>query len=152
MTTEAAAAFYLAQHMRDMEGRNGAIFNPHNKPLEDLPRIMAFNNTKGRSDWNSCLAMAEDGHVLGSHFCSHEGYAPHDLGVLEGTRDDRHKESYQVHYPDGYVMEFVRGENVESHAKLMEAFERNKRLGEAAVVKEANMASVKITLDDGTEI
>ena len=42
---------------------------------------------------------------------------PSDLGVLDGTRPDRH-ETFQKHYPDGYRMEFVRYDEVDGHAGL----------------------------------
>jgi hypothetical protein len=49
---------------------------------------------------------------------------PHDLGILEGTRPDRH-ETFRKHYPDGYRMEFVPYAEVEAHAGLKEAFRLN---------------------------
>ena len=30
-----------------------------------------------------------------------------DLGIIEGSRPDRHEQSYRKHYPDGYRMDFV---------------------------------------------
>ena len=124
MTTPAAAAHYMEQHLMDNYGRKIATFNPHGKPLDELPRIMVFNNSQGGGDWNSCVAIAESGHALGNHICSHENYAPHDLGVIEGTREDRH-ETYRKHYPDGYVMEFVPAVDIEGHERLQAAFKRN---------------------------
>jgi hypothetical protein len=103
MTTPAREAFYRAQHVAEMEGKCVAVFNPHGKPVEELPAIYAFPNST-EPGWIASYAMAEDGTCLGSHICSHEAYIPHDLGVLEGTREDRH-ETYQSHYPDGYRME-----------------------------------------------
>jgi hypothetical protein len=67
-----------------MEGRRWAVFNPHNKPQDDLPVIYAFPNTN-EPGWISAVALAEDGEYLGGHVCSHEDYILHDLGVLEGT-------------------------------------------------------------------
>ena len=52
--------------------------------------------------------------------CPSEAYMPADLGILEGTRPDRH-EGFRKHYPDGYRMEFVGYEQVRNHAALMEA-------------------------------
>lgn len=114
MTTPAAANLYLAQHQYEMEGKRFAVWNPHNKPLNELPVIYGFNNG-GSPGWYSALALAEDGTCLGGHCCSHEGYIPHDLGCLEGTRPDRHEESYRVHYPDGYRMEFVASSQKDGH-------------------------------------
>lgn len=109
---------------------------PHNtepKPLsvaEGKPRIYAFSNVRGGGD-GIAYAMAEDGTVLGSHWCSSEGYVRHDLGVTEGSRPDRH-ETYREHYPDGYEMEFVPASQVLAHPGLKRAFELNNAQAEAA--------------------
>ena len=124
MTTKAAEALYLAQHLAEWEGRGYASHNPNNKPLEELPVIYAFSNVAGGGD-GVCYAMAQDGTVLGSHWCSNEAYAPHDLGVVEGARPDRH-DDYRKHYPDGYRMDFVPSKDVLSHPALKIAFEANK--------------------------
>lgn len=125
MTTEAAARLYEAQHLYAMEGKQEVTYNPHSKPLEELPRILCFNNG-GSRDWYHAVAIAEDGTCLGQHVCSSEGYMKHDLGVLEGTRLDRHEESYSKHYPDGYVMEWVPSNEIRTNEKLMKAFDLNK--------------------------
>ena len=124
MTTPAAERLYLAQHQYEMEGRKRAVFNPHDKPLEELPVIYGFNNG-GSPGWYSAVALAEDGTCLGGHCCSHEGYMEHDLGIIEGTRTDRHEGQYQPHYPNGYRMEFVPGDEVKSHEALNKAFDLN---------------------------
>jgi hypothetical protein len=89
------------------------------------PKIYAFSNVKGGGD-GIAYAMAEDGTVLGSHFCSHESFVPHDLGVQEGARLDRHK-TYREHYPDGYEMEFVRAADVKIHEGIRAAFVLNQQ-------------------------
>jgi len=122
MTTPQAAALYLAQHQMEVYGRPVAVFNPNART--DLPAIYAFSNVVGGGD-GIAYAMAADGTVLGSHWCSNEGYVPNDLGVLEGCREDRH-ERYRKHYPEGYRMEFVRSADVKSHEGLTEAFRLNK--------------------------
>lgn len=94
------------------------------------PKIFAFSNVQGGGD-GIAYAMAEDGTVLGSHWCSHEAYVSHDLGVTPGSRADRH-ETYAAHYPGGYDMEFVRSSEVASHAGLTRAFELNQIAGAAA--------------------
>ena len=123
MTTPAAAQLYLAQHEVALEGRRAATYNPHNRPLAELPTIFGFNNG-GSAGWYSAVALAEDGVCLGGHVCSHEGYMPADLGVLEGTRLDRHAEDYQKHYPDGYRMEFVPTAFIAAHAGLKAAIDK----------------------------
>lgn len=136
MTTPAAANLYLAQHLHKYEGKQWAVFNPHNKPLEELPVIYGFNNG-GSPGWFSAVAIAEDGSCLGGHACSHEGYMQHDLGILEGSRPDRHANDYQKHYPDGYRMEFVSSEDIEDHSGLQRAFSLN-QMERAANADEEN--------------
>lgn len=129
MTTPTAAAAYLSEHMAQWAGKGYAVFNPHNKPLEDLPVIYGFNNG-GSPGWWAAVAIAEDGHALGSHLCSDEGFMYHDLGIVEGSRPDRHENDYRAHYPDGYRMDFVSHADVPGHAALQLAFQRNKALAE----------------------
>ena len=126
MTTPAAANFYLAQHLLEMEGKPYAIFNPHNKPVETLPVIFGFNNG-GSAGWYSAQLIAEDGTGLGGHVCSHESYMYHDLGIFEGTRADRH-DDFKKHYPDGYRMAFVPYAQVKQCEPLLKAFELNKAM------------------------
>jgi len=98
------------------------------------PKIYCFSNVVGGGD-GIALALAEDGNVLGSHWCSNECYVSQDLGVAEGYRPDRH-ETYKEHYPDGYEMEFVPARNVLTHPGLKLAFKRNQELGELEKEKE----------------
>lgn len=130
MTTAAAARLYEAQHLFAMEGRGWSVFNPHGKPIDSLPVIYGFNNG-GEPGWYTGLLLADDGTCLGSHICSSEGYMPHDLGILAGTRPDRH-EDFRAHYPDGYRMEFVGQADVLSHAGLDAACDLNRQAGERA--------------------
>lgn len=96
-----------------------AVFNPENKNTEDLPVIYGFNNG-GNPGWLQGLLMAEDGTYLGSHVCSNEHYMLGDLGILQGSRSDRH-EHFQKHYPNGYKMEFVSYDDFENHQGLQNA-------------------------------
>lgn len=102
-----------------------AVWNPHNKPLDELPFIYGFNNGSGMGGVIGCL-IAEDGTPLGSHACSHEGWMLYDLGIYEGKRPDRHKDDFQKHYPDGYRMDFVSYADVKEHSGLQAAFAKNK--------------------------
>ena len=94
-----------------------------------MPKIYAFSNVVGGGD-GAALAIAEDGTVLGSHWCSNECFVPGDLGVTPGSRPDRHI-TYAEHYPDGYEMEFVRAKDVQGHAGLAAAFIKNKAQADA---------------------
>lgn len=136
MTTALAEKIYLAQHLAEHSGRKTVVFNPSN--LESVPAIYAFSNVRGGGD-GICYAMAADGTVLGSHWCSHEAYAPHDLGVTEGAREDRH-EDYRKHYPDGYAMQFVRADDVKTHPGLIAAFALNQQQAEALKATETSQS------------
>ena len=133
MTTKAAEKFYEEQHAEMWNGRKIAVYNPHNKPVDELPIIYGFNNG-GEPGWMHGDLMAEDGTSLGSHICTSVGYMPHDLGVLEGSRPDRH-EDFKKHYPDGYRMQFV--ESPKDNPGLMLAYERNQALAKAYERNEA---------------
>lgn len=123
MTTEAAARFYEMQHQAEWGGSPVAIFNPHLKPVDELPVIYGFNNG-GSPGWYDAVLLAADGTFMGGHLCSAESYMPHDLGIIEGSRPDRH-EHFREHYPDGYRMEFVSGDAVKAHQGLLAAFKKN---------------------------
>lgn len=140
MTTPAAAAQYLHEHLVTWTGKGYEVYNPHNKPLEELPVIYGFNNG-GSPEWYSAVAIAEDGHALGGHCCSHEGYMPHDLGVVKGSRPDRHENDYQKHYPDGYRMDFVPFKDVDGHEALKRAFALNEIIRQKHEQEEANEKS-----------
>lgn len=129
MTTPAAADLYEAQHVYKHEGKGWAVYNPNNAAIETLPIIYGFNNG-GSPGWMSAVLLAEDGTGLGGHCCSSEAYMPADLGVLEGTRPDRHK-TFREHYPNGYRMVFVSGKDVLAHEGLMAACKLNIAKAEA---------------------
>jgi hypothetical protein len=118
MTTKAAEAEYEANHVRRHAGRKNVIFNPQNLPVEELPVIYGFNNSCSPGwMWMQAVLLAEDGTGLGAHTYSSEAYMPYDLGIIEGSRPDRH-EVLQRHYPNGYKMEFVSHADVPDHEGL----------------------------------
>jgi hypothetical protein len=92
--------------------------------MSNKPKIYVFSAAGGGD--GVCYAMAEDGSSLGSHWCSNEGFARHDLGVLEGSRPDRH-ETYMAHYPGGYEMEFIRASDLKTHEGFNRAYALNLR-------------------------
>ncbi len=118
MTTKADEEMYRAQHVAQSSERNFAVFNPSSLPVESLPMIYGFNNG-GSAGWLTAIAISEDGEVLGQHMCSPEAYMVHDLGIIEGAREDRHADSYRKHYPNGYRMDFVE----QKHPGLLRAFQ-----------------------------
>lgn len=135
MTTPAAERLYQAQLEVAMEGKGYAVFNPLGKPKADLPVIYGFNNG-GKSVWMHAQLLAEDGTPLGSHICSAECYMLHDLGILEGTRPDRHEKDFKPHYPAGYRMEFVSRDEFDSHVGLKKAIWEYNYNAEKALEKE----------------
>jgi len=130
MTTPEAERRYLREHLAVMNGRKVAVYNPHSKPVNELPVIYGFNNG-GSPGWYSADLMAEDGTYMGGHVCSHEGYMLHDLGIIEDTRPDRH-EDFKRHYPDGYRMAWVPTTDVRTHEGLNRAYALNLKSGEGA--------------------
>jgi hypothetical protein len=117
--------------------------------MRTLPKIFCFSNG-GAPGFMTAIAIAEDGKVLGSHMCSSEGWMPIDLGVIEGYRRDRHEEQYSVHYPDGYEMEWVPYNAIDTHEALTKAFDANAALAlEAAFALEAaSAAESEVRSDD----
>lgn len=99
--------------------KNGLATTPLQTEFLILPVIYGFNNGH-LGGWSHGVLLSEDGHYLGDHLCSHEGYMPFDLGILEGSRADRHCD-FKTVYPNGYRMEFVSLENVAGHAALQKA-------------------------------
>lgn len=63
MTTEAAARLYEAQHLMEMKDKGYVVFNPHNKPIEELPVIYGFNNG-GSPGWYSATLLAKVERIL----------------------------------------------------------------------------------------
>lgn len=95
------------------------VFNPLNKPVEELPYIFGFNNG-GSEGWWIAMAVSQNGHFLGSHVCSSEGFMPADLGLIDGGYVAR-REAYQKHYPEGYRTTFVSYKDVKDNAELQAA-------------------------------
>lgn len=106
--------------------KKNAVFNPHDKPINELPFIYGFNNG-GSPGWYMGQLITQDGYGIGNHLCSAEGYMPHDLGIFEGSRPDRHK-SFQKYYPDGYRMEFIPTSQLGEHKGINAAFKASKSL------------------------
>ncbi len=112
-----------------MDKSKYAVYNPHGKPVEELPVIFGFNNggyQYAGSGFYTGVLLAQDGTFLGDHVCSNESFMYKDLGILEGTREDRHA-TFRQHYPDGYRMDFVPYEDILQHVQLMAAFKLNQQ-------------------------
>ena len=99
------------------------VYNPKNVDVEDLPVIYGFNNG-GSPGWMTAFLVAEDGTGLGSHICSNESFMRGDLGILKGSRPDRH-ETFREHYPEGYRMDFISHDEIHSHEGFQAAIKLN---------------------------
>lgn len=126
------------------------IYNPHNKPIEDLPVIYGFNNG-GSHDWWQAQLIAEDGTLLGGHICSNEDFMRGDLGITKGSYPKRH-ETFRKHYPDGYKMDFVSGADARIHAGLNKAFENYKKLPADKKSGEGDNPTAVVEFSDGTKV
>lgn len=70
------------------------------------------------------LAIAEDGHCVAGHTCSHQGYMRHDLGMDGSTW--KH-ENYDKHFGAGnWELEWV--DDPEKHEGLQKAYALNQLL------------------------
>jgi hypothetical protein len=86
--------------------------------------IYCFNNG-GETGWYVACAIADDGHCLAQHICSHPNFMPHDLGI---TSDWKH-EYYNAHFGEGnWELEWV--DDVKGHEGLKAAFALNQKLRE----------------------
>lgn len=92
-----------------------------------LPAIYLFSNS--RDGDGVAYSMAEDGTVLGGHWCSHWGYMRHDLH----DRPDR-KATCEAHYPGGYRLVVL---TTPGAVPPLEVLERNRAQGEAANAEES---------------
>lgn len=88
-----------------------------------LRKIYCFNNG-GSPGWMLAMAIAEDGHCLAQHVCSHEGYMPCDLGM--GASTCKH-ENYNKHFGEGnWELEWV--DDPRAHEGLQKAYALNQLL------------------------
>jgi peptidoglycan/xylan/chitin deacetylase (PgdA/CDA1 family) len=93
-----------------------------------MRKLYIFNNTAGKSTWNSCYSIADDGAIIGNHTCSHEDYMKYDLH----DREDRLEDILKHFNGEPYELELVSGKDVLSHAGLLEALRLNEIAGEKA--------------------
>lgn len=89
-------------------------------------KIFCLVNGGRGTDMQNVLALCEDGHCLGQHLSSSEGWAKHDIGI---TSDMKH-DSYKQHCPDGYDLVWL--DNPEDSDELKAAYTLNQELRVAA--------------------
>lgn len=101
----------------------GAVASSDGLGIRQKHKIYCFNNG-GSPGWLSAVALADDGHCLAGHTCSHEGYMRHDLGMDGSTW--KH-ENYNKHFGEGnWELEWV--ENPKTHEGLQAAIKLNAQL------------------------
>lgn len=107
--------------------------------MSALPKIFCFVNTWYGPRGGDCVvvAMAEDGHVLGSHFSSNVAFAMRDIGHLPGTFQASRHAAFAAHYPDGFETVWV--DDPRSHPGLTAACERNQELAASAADEESRV-------------
>lgn len=94
-------------------------------------KIYCFNNG-GSPGWYHAIAIAEDGHVLAGHVCSHPSFIPHDLGIASTWKHEK----YNAHYGEGnWELELVAYEDLDNHPGLKAAFAKNDALQAAEASK-----------------
>lgn len=112
-------------------------------------KIYCFLNVKEDGE-GPAYALGEDGVLLGSHYCSCEGFVKGDLGVIEGTRPDRHK-VYAKHFPEGYEMVFVPISELATHEGVEKAYQLHLKLCEEGKLHREgdNFHKVSIEIEGG---
>lgn len=71
-------------------------------------------------------ALSEDGVHLASHFCSGVNWAKHDMGLTSEWKHDIYRETY----PDGFELEWVDYEDLDTHVGYNEAYRKYQAMKE----------------------
>lgn len=103
-------------------------------------KIYAFNNG-GRPGFYEAVAVGEDGLCLASHICSDERWMLHDMGV---TSDWKH-DTYDAWAPEGWEIEFIPSEELDTHEDLKKAITLAEEKGYPEF-EAAEKASISVTM------
>ena len=85
-------------------------------------RIYGFFDHPDPLEEGRALAVAEDGRIVASHFCSGENWAASDLGMT--PQSTRHHRDYAKACPDGWVLEYVPHRELGTDDRLRAALQR----------------------------
>jgi hypothetical protein len=107
----------------------GNVYNPNNKPVEELPKIFAWAQPNGFGHDVTGQLLGQNGEGLGSHWSSSNEWAKKDLGFMGDNRFDRH-ETFRKYYPDGYAMYWL-GDNPRAEPEFLTAMDKNRELANA---------------------
>lgn len=104
--------------------------NEAEKQAAPRHKIYCFNNG-GSPGWYGAVAIADDGHCLAQHICSHEGFMQHDLGMTSTWKHD----NYNARFGEGnWELEWV--PDPKNHAGLKAAYALNQQLAKPASEQE----------------
>lgn len=98
-----------------------------NKLMTSPTPVIYVFSTDPKGGAGPCFAMAESGYVLGGQQCTNEKRAKWDLGIKAPCP---HTPQYEAHYPDGYVLEFVPHDKINTHVGLTQARLKNMMLAD----------------------
>lgn len=71
------------------------------------------------------FALAEDGNCLAEHLSSTIEFSKSDMGLYDDDWSGK-REKYAKHYPNGYELEWIDDDKLESHKEFQVAFAKNK--------------------------
>lgn len=107
-------------------------------------KIYCINNggSKDCGGWWNALAIADDGHILAQHICSHESFMPHDLGI---TSTWKH-ENYNAHFGENnWELEWV--SDPEKHEGFLKAVKLYKSLPKKVAEKDHEKTKAGVTME-----
>jgi len=88
--------------------------------------VYAISDVTGFGDFCG-MALAEDGTFLTSHISSNLYFVHHDMGVF---KSDWKHDIYDKKYPDGWELEWIDYENLDSHVGFQIAYKLNQQMEE----------------------
>ena len=103
-----------------------------------MSKIYCFVNSGKGTEWQSVMALAEDGNCLAGHLSSNKYWAMHDIGI---NSDWKH-EHYKEHYPNGYELVWLDDPVSDDGFKL--AAKKNEELGKEAELAKDRQPNVTI--------
>lgn len=128
----------LADELIEIDRKHGVSHDysvlrvPTVEARKAMHKIYIFNNG-GSREWYSAVAIADDGHCLAQHICSHEGFMAHDTGI---TSNWKH-ENYNEHFGEGnWELEWV--PDPRNHPGLEAAYALNQQLGKERTEAKGN--------------
>ena len=104
------------------------LFSLLKQTQQTITNLSTFGGQTAVIQGASYLALAEDGQVLASHFCSNDGWARRDLAVIDTNHNLNRRKVYAEYYPNGYQIEFIKFEQQQTHEGLRAAVQKNSEI------------------------